>query len=119
MLQAMRPITKAQPIDAAVNTHGNGDHCFGNEALGAQVDIYATPRAVEEMHVPDASTVFTGDILLIDGTPIMWAGPVSNWIAACDRIIDLDARTLVPGHGPVTDNSGVRDVKRYLEYVRD
>ena len=26
---------------------------------------------------------------------------------------------LVPGHGPVTDASGVRDVRRYLRFVRD
>jgi glyoxylase-like metal-dependent hydrolase (beta-lactamase superfamily II) len=70
-------------------------------------------------YVPDAATVFTGDILFIDGTPIMWAGPVSNWLAACDRILALDARVIVPGHGPVTDASGVRDVARYLGYVRD
>lgn len=25
---------------------------------------------------------------------------------------------IVPGHGPVTDASGVRDVQRYLTYVR-
>ena len=69
--------------------------------------------------MPDAGTVFTGDILFIEGTPIMWAGPVSNWLAACDRILELDARVIVPGHGPVTDASGVRDVARYLAYVRD
>jgi glyoxylase-like metal-dependent hydrolase (beta-lactamase superfamily II) len=69
--------------------------------------------------VADAATVFTGDILFIEGTPIMWAGPVSNWLAACDRVLALDARTIVPGHGPVTDASGVRDVQRYLTYVRD
>ncbi|MCU0891610.1 MAG: MBL fold metallo-hydrolase, partial [Sandarakinorhabdus sp.] len=39
------------------------------------------------VHVPGAKAVFTGDILFIEGTPIMWNGPVSNWIAACDRII--------------------------------
>jgi glyoxylase-like metal-dependent hydrolase (beta-lactamase superfamily II) len=193
MLEAMRPVTDARPIDAAVNTHGNGDHCFGNDALPEQALIYATARAVEDMreeppalmrtvlatdlgpdlnafaarifgpfkfegleprlpsqtfegqlaldvggrtvemievgpahtsgdailHVPDAATVFTGDILFIGGTPIIWAGPIGNWIAACDRIIELGARTLVPGHGPVTDNDGVGDVKRYLEYIRD
>jgi glyoxylase-like metal-dependent hydrolase (beta-lactamase superfamily II) len=70
-------------------------------------------------HVPDARVVFTGDLLFIEGTPIMWAGPVSNWLAACERIIELDARVLVPGHGPVTDRSGVRDVQRYLRYVYD
>ena len=63
--------------------------------------------------------VFTGDLLFIEGTPIMWAGPVSSWLAACERIIALGARVLIPGHGPATDESGVRDVERYLEYVRD
>ena len=71
------------------------------------------------VHVPDAGVVFTGDILFVEGTPIMWDGPVANWLAACERILALDARVLVPGHGPVTDASGVRDVMRYLAYVRD
>jgi cyclase len=70
------------------------------------------------VHVPDAGVVFTGDILFVEGTPIVWAGPYSNWLAACDRILELNAPALVPGHGPVTDASGVQDVKRYLTYVR-
>ena len=51
-------------------------------------------------HVPDSGVVFTGDLLFIEGTPIMWAGPVSSWLAACERIIELDARVLVPGPRP-------------------
>jgi cyclase len=193
MLDAMAPITDKSPIGQAFNTHGNGDHWYGNELLpdgipivasaGALADMRsAPPRAVHTLfneldlgpefeafaqrtlrkfdfasvterlptstfegrhdlsvadrpiqliqlgpahttgdaiaHVPDANVVFTGDILFIDGTPMMWAGPVSNWLAACDRIIDLHARTIVPGHGPVTDDSGVREVQRYLTYVQ-
>jgi glyoxylase-like metal-dependent hydrolase (beta-lactamase superfamily II) len=194
MLDAMRPVTETRPIDAAMNTHGNGDHCFGNELLAPDAAIYATAKASAEMqaappqlvnllktadglpeelaaytrrifgpfrfegielrpptdtfegelelrvgdravrfvevgpahtdgdaivHVPDADVVFTGDILFIQGTPIVWAGPFENWLRACDRILALDARVLVPGHGPVTDASGVHDVTRYLTYVRD
>ena len=194
MLDAMRPITDARPIDAAMNTHGNGDHCFGNELRPDETAIYATAAASAEMqatppqlvnmlktaeglpeelaaytrrifgpfrfegidlrpptetfqgelelrvgdrrvrfvevgpahtdgdaivHVPDAGVVFTGDILFVEGTPIVWAGPFENWLRACDRILALVARVLVPGHGPVTDASGVHDVKRYLTYVRD
>src|SRR6202035_2682390 len=37
----------------------------------------------------------------------------------CEVILELDARVLVPGHGPVTDAAGVGDVRRYLEFVRD
>jgi cyclase len=68
-------------------------------------------------YVPADKTVFTGDILFIDGTPLMWAGPVANWIKACDRIIDLDADVIVPGHGPITDIAGVKRVQEYLGYI--
>jgi len=70
-------------------------------------------------HVPDADVVFSGDILFIEGTPLMWEGPAANWLAACGSILELGARVIVPGHGPVTDDSGVRDVQRYLTYVHD
>jgi glyoxylase-like metal-dependent hydrolase (beta-lactamase superfamily II) len=191
MLEAMAPVIERAPIDAALNTHANPDHCFGNELLPTATEIYASAASAEEMgqlspevlhalknapdtppdltdfvqhafgpfdfsnisfrapsqtfsgqleltvgdravtfvelgpahtqgdtivHVPDAGTVFTGDLLFIDGTPIVWAS-LSNWIAACDRILALGATTLVPGHGPVTDASGVRDVRRYLAYI--
>jgi cyclase len=192
MLDEMEPVTAAHPISQAMNTHGNGDHWFGNQLLPEGIPIIATRAAVEDMraappallsalaaatdlpaeielftrrafgsfdfsgieprlptetfefrhelaldgrrvelielgpahtpgdaiaHVPDAGVVFTGDLLFIEGTPIMWAGPASSWLTACDRILELGASTLVPGHGPVTDGSGVREVQRYLRYV--
>ena len=49
MLDAMRPITERSPIDAAMNTHGNGDHCFGNELLPEGAEIYATVGAAAEL----------------------------------------------------------------------
>jgi cyclase len=67
--------------------------------------------------VPEQRTVFTGDLLFIGGTPITWAGPVSNWIRACEFMLDLDADVFVPGHGPVTDKHGVEEVRDYLAFV--
>jgi cyclase len=192
MLDAMSPVTADHPIDAAMNTHANPDHCFGNELLPKSAEIYSSRATAEEMaelspqqlhamtqadlpahvrafvqaafgsfqvadvtvrlpsrtfngrldlgigdrtvslvelgpahtggdtivHIPDADVVFTGDLLFNQGTPIVWAD-YNNWIAACDRILDLDADVLVPGHGPVTDSSGLRDLRRYLVYVRE
>lgn len=69
------------------------------------------------VHVPDDKTVFTGDILFIEGTPLMWAGPVSKWIGACNRICEMDVDVIVPGHGPVTDKAGVRRVAEYLKFA--
>jgi len=194
MLDTMRPLTDVSPIGQAFNTHGNGDHWFGNALLPDGIPIVASRAALEEMravgpelayglffqadlgpefdafaertfrrfqlgsvtprlptesfeqtaerqvgdrrvrllelgpahtagdaiaYVPDAGVVFTGDILFIEGTPIVWEGPVSNWLLACDLILELDARAIVPGHGPLTDASGVHDVQRYLTYVHD
>jgi cyclase len=67
--------------------------------------------------LPAEKAVFTGDLLFIDSTPVMWAGPVGNWLAACDRILEFEARNIVPGHGPITDAAGVRRVQEYLRYV--
>ncbi|HUY39820.1 MAG TPA: MBL fold metallo-hydrolase [Candidatus Binataceae bacterium] len=69
------------------------------------------------VHVPADRTIFTGDILFIGGHPIIWAGPVANWIAACDTMLALDVETIVPGHGPITDKAGVAALKGYLEYI--
>ena len=191
MLTAMAPVTADHPIDAAMNTHANPDHCLGNELLPQTTEIYASQVTADEMarlspqqlhaikqaqlpphvrafvemafgsfdvaditvrppsqtfsgrleltigdravslvelgpahtggdtivHVPDADLVFTGDLLFNQGTPIVWAD-YDNWIAACDRILEIGAAVLVPGHGPVTDASGLRDLRRYLVYVR-
>lgn len=194
MLRAMRRATSAAVrIGTLVNTHANGDHCYGNQlvkgativasaASAAEMDelpadrmamllknapalgaggaflarcfssfdfegIVHTPptetfrgecvrrvgakevRLIEVgpahtkgdvlVHVPADRVVFTGDILFIDGTPILWAGPVANWIAACERIAAMDVDAVVPGHGPVTDTTGALRVRDYLVYVRD
>jgi cyclase len=192
MLDSMRGVTDTHPIQTVLNTHGNGDHCYGNQLVPSDAEIYSSQAATEDMaavppavmqalqeydlgedlnafvsyafgpfrfddiefrpptqtfsgtlslviggrsveltelgpahtkgdviaHVPDARTVFTGDILFIEGTPIMWAGPVDNWLAACAHIEQLDVDTVVPGHGRVTDKEGPRMVRRYLEFVR-
>ncbi len=69
------------------------------------------------VHVPDARVLFTADILFIGSTPVMWAGPVENWLAALDRILGMEIDAIVPGHGPITDKAGVRQVKAYWEYL--
>jgi cyclase len=188
MLDTMAPHTAGAPISTLLNTHANGDHCYGNQLL-AGAEIVASAATAHEMQdvppammaalnqapgelgalfrsffgefhfediqptlptrtfehrldldiggrqvelievgpahtagdtiawVPDAHTVYTGDILFIGGTPIVWAGPLGNWVAACDLILSLDVESVVPGHGPITDKSGVVAVRDYLSFV--
>ncbi len=70
------------------------------------------------VYLPADKTVFTGDILFVKGHPIVWAGPVDNWIKACDLMLGWDLETVVPGHGPITDKSGVREMRDFLVYVK-
>ena len=67
------------------------------------------------VHVPDARTVFAGDILFIGVTPVMWAGPAEGWLAALERMVDSGAETFVPGHGPVC---GVAEIVALADYWR-
>jgi glyoxylase-like metal-dependent hydrolase (beta-lactamase superfamily II) len=113
------------PFDFAGVTERAPTRTFcGHETLdvgGRTVDLIEVGPAHTAgdvlVHVPHARTVFTGDILFIEGTPIMWNGPVSNWIAACERIIAMDVDVIVPGHGPLTDKAGVREVADYLGFI--
>jgi len=69
------------------------------------------------VYVPADKTVFTGDLLFNEGHPIVWNGPIANWIAACDHIVGLDVETVVPGHGAITDKRAVANLKGYFEFV--
>jgi cyclase len=192
MLRTMRDaVPAAARIDTLVNTHANGDHCYGNQLLrGARIvaseltaaEMTELPPAamvalVEQapnmgelgafflacfgafdftgielvlpeqtfsgelamevgsralrlievgpahtrgdtlVHVPSERVLFSGDILFSEAHPIAWAGPVSNWIAACDRILALDIDVIVPGHGPLAGLDAVRELKAYFEYL--
>jgi cyclase len=194
MLDWMRRATAAaETIDTVVNTHANGDHCYGNQ-LVAGAEIVASSASAREMdevpagmlaglmksapelgaageflveifgpfsfegidvtpptrtfdgeltltvggrevrllelgpahtagdvvvHLPDAGIVFTGDLIFNGGHPIIWAGPVSNWITACDRLLALEADVVVPGHGPLGDDTCIEAERGYLRWLVD
>ncbi|MFF1555812.1 MBL fold metallo-hydrolase [Rhodococcus erythropolis] len=88
----------------------------GREVRLLQVGPAHTPGDTL-VYVPDARLLYAGDIVFVGGTPIVWAGPTERWIAACDRILDMAVDVVVPGHGPVTDKSGVAAVRDYLSFV--
>jgi 2-keto-4-pentenoate hydratase/2-oxohepta-3-ene-1,7-dioic acid hydratase in catechol pathway/glyoxylase-like metal-dependent hydrolase (beta-lactamase superfamily II) len=115
------------PFDFGGITVRNADQTFDDrlaiEVGGREVHLLnlgpAHTAADSVVHVPDAGVLFAGDLLFIGCTPIVWAGPIANWVAACDAMIALDAPTVVPGHGPVTDADGIRAVRGYLVHVAE
>ncbi|WP_339951499.1 MBL fold metallo-hydrolase [uncultured Albimonas sp.] len=69
--------------------------------------------------IPERRVAFTGDLVFNGGAPILWAGPVGNWIRACELMLSWEAEIIVPGHGPVGDRAMLREMLAYLTYVRD
>ena len=65
--------------------------------------------------VPDARVAIAADILFVGVTPIMWAGPLENWVAALERLLALGAERFVPGHGPLC---GPDEIRRLIDYWR-
>jgi cyclase len=56
MLEAMAPHLARSPLTVAFNTHGNGDHCYGNRLLPEGISIIASAAADEEIRaVPPAA----------------------------------------------------------------
>jgi glyoxylase-like metal-dependent hydrolase (beta-lactamase superfamily II) len=192
MLEAMRAATPAAAaIGTVVNTHANGDHCYGNQLL-AGAEIVASAASAKEMdevppsmmaafvgmagdlgpagdflvdifggfafdgievvtptttfdgslslrvgdrrvdllelgpahtggdvvvHLPDDGILFTGDLVFHGGHPVVWAGPVANWITACDRMLALAPAVVVPGHGPLGDGAAIETQRGYFEWL--
>ena len=88
---------------------------------GLRVDVlYVGPAHTvgdAVVHLPERGILFGGDVLWNACTPIGWEGSYRQWYAALDRVIALAPNIVVPGHGLLTDTDGVRELRRYFEFV--
>ena len=57
LLDDVAEVTAGAPIVRAVNTHGNGDHWFGNAALPADVEIIAAAASLADIKGVGPATV--------------------------------------------------------------
>ncbi|MEU9254723.1 MBL fold metallo-hydrolase [Streptomyces sp. NPDC048270] len=69
--------------------------------------------------LPRQRVVFTGDLVFAEGTPFLAMGSLAGSLRALELLRSLDAETVVPGHGPLTDASAYDATERYLRYVAE
>ncbi|MEU2390091.1 MBL fold metallo-hydrolase [Streptomyces sp. NPDC007369] len=69
--------------------------------------------------LPRQRVVFTGDLIFSGGTPFLAMGSLAGSLRALELLRSLDAETVVPGHGPLTDPSAYESTERYLRYVAE
>jgi quinoprotein relay system zinc metallohydrolase 2 len=62
-----------------------------------------------------ASTLFTGDLLFIERTPVL-EGDIKGLIAEIEKLKSSSSKQVVPGHGPVTKNwiEALNNAQHYL-----
>ena len=68
--------------------------------------------------IPDRRTLFAGDLIFNGGTPFIAMGSINGSLTALDRLRQLDAQTIIPGHGPVCGPEVIDGLEAYLRFVQ-
>ena len=64
--------------------------------------------------LPKQKVLFTGDVLFTDTHPFLGEGDITGWTKTLDYIQTLDLAAIIPGHGPVSSQKDVAEMKDYL-----
>ncbi|CAH2032526.1 Glyoxylase, beta-lactamase superfamily II [Trichlorobacter ammonificans] len=64
--------------------------------------------------LPRQKLAFAGDILFTDFHPYLADGDFGGWATALDSLLALGPEQIVPGHGPLSSNKDLREMKQYL-----
>lgn len=201
VLQAARDILEPSPVELVINTHSDGDHCWGNQ-LFADKQIIATRACIDHIHhtspgtlqglkkggrwlagvplwglhhfghymynmflpydfssvnltppnypvsgehamtvngidivitevgpghtagdaivhVPDQKVVYTGDLVFVGSTPVMWSGPIENMVRGLTQLLSMEVDFIVPGHGPMAHKEDLRILMAYWDYIHE
>lgn len=91
---------------------------LGNRSL--KLTPYPNAHTNTDISVIDSktSTLFTGDLLFIERTPVI-EGDIKGLISAIDTLKTYPVKQVVPGHGPVTQDwvQALTNEQRYLNTV--
>ena len=106
--------------------HRDADIVFDTEYSldlgGLKAKIYAmgTNHTHGDTAVFVDGVLFSGDVAMRPQPS--FANPtakISHWLASLDKLEALEARQLVPSHGPFGDNSIIAGYRSYLTHIRD
>ncbi len=85
-----------------------------------KVTPYPNAHTNTDISILDSKTgtLFTGDLLFIERTPVV-EGDIKGLIAAIDTLKTYSTKQVVPGHGPVTKDwlTALNNEQRYLNSV--
>jgi glyoxylase-like metal-dependent hydrolase (beta-lactamase superfamily II) len=65
--------------------------------------------------LPEERILFAADLMFVGRQPWVGHGDPAHWLEILDRIDELGAATIVPGHGPVAGGSATEPLRDYLQ----
>jgi glyoxylase-like metal-dependent hydrolase (beta-lactamase superfamily II) len=71
--------------------------------------------------VPEQNVLFAGDLVFRGRIPFVGTADSAGWIKSLDRLLSVQAKTIVPGHGP-SSNEAKQDLiftRDYLVFLRE
>jgi quinoprotein relay system zinc metallohydrolase 2 len=84
------------------------------------VKAWRTAHTDNDLTVWDAAsgTLFAGDLVVTQHVPVL-DGSIMGWLAVMDDLAAIQARRVVPGHGPVIEDwpPALQAQRRYLDQV--
>ncbi|MEY4266806.1 MAG: hypothetical protein RIS90_1341 [Pseudomonadota bacterium] len=72
------------------------------------------------VYLPQQRLLFAGDLVFRARIPFVGQADSRRWIQALDNLLALDAKLIVPGHGPVSESAreDMQLTRDYLGYLR-
>lgn len=91
------------------------------ELAGRRLNLLALRgHSAADLAVLDETSgvLFAGDLVFLDRTPTTAHADLARWKTSLGAIEKLDARVIVPGHGPVHgDTHGITQTRDYLDWL--
>jgi glyoxylase-like metal-dependent hydrolase (beta-lactamase superfamily II) len=73
------------------------------------------------IYLPQQKVLFAGDLVFRNRIPFVGKADSRHWIEAMESLLNFDARWVVPGHGPISNDAkgDMTLTREYLIYLRD
>lgn len=71
------------------------------------------------VHVPVDGVLFTGDDVVQGSYPNLADANSQQWLAALDRIVALNPKIIVPGHGALATTETLERIRAYIQGLTD
>ncbi len=91
--------------------------------LGRTIELLYSGRGHTDgdiaVWLPEEKILFTGDLYFSGSAGVMRDGFLRDWVVTLEELRSLSAKTVVPGHGPVSGNDGLLGFQNYLtDFIR-